>query len=53
MKIKRPLIALDFPDGQAALTFLKQFPKDEQLFVKVGWNCFTVPVVTWCYNLKI
>lgn len=40
MKIKRPLIALDFPDGQAALTFLKQFPKDEQLFVKVGMELF-------------
>ncbi|SEM47760.1 orotidine-5'-phosphate decarboxylase [Ligilactobacillus sp. WC1T17] len=40
MKIDRPIIALDFPDKEICLNFLKQFPKDESLFVKIGMELF-------------
>jgi orotidine-5'-phosphate decarboxylase len=40
MKINRPIIALDFPDRQAVQKFLKQFPTDQKLFVKVGMELY-------------
>lgn len=40
MKIKRPIIALDFPDRQAVRRFLAKFPQDENLFLKVGMELF-------------
>ncbi len=40
MGIKRPIIALDFPDRIATVAFLRQFPNDEQLFVKIGMELF-------------
>ncbi|KRL01522.1 orotidine-5'-phosphate decarboxylase [Liquorilactobacillus capillatus] len=40
MTIKRPIIALDFPDRQAAAVFLNKFPEEEKLFVKVGMELF-------------
>ena len=33
----RPIIALDFPTQKEVAVFRK-FPKEEALFVKVGWN---------------
>lgn len=38
--MKRPIIALDFPNGQEVQTFLENFPKEESLFVKVGMELF-------------
>ncbi|WP_311407612.1 orotidine-5'-phosphate decarboxylase [Liquorilactobacillus uvarum] len=40
MTIKRPIIALDFPNRQATETFLNKFPAEEKLFVKVGMELF-------------
>lgn len=40
MKIKEPIIALDFPSWADAVRFLDRFPKDEHLFVKVGMELF-------------
>ncbi|MFC6314957.1 orotidine-5'-phosphate decarboxylase [Lapidilactobacillus achengensis] len=37
---KRPIIALDFPSKTATLRFLKKFPQDEHLFVKVGMELY-------------
>ena len=36
MKLKRPIIALDFNDAQRTLDFLQNFPQTEKLFVKIG-----------------
>lgn len=38
--MKRPIIALDFPNGQEVQMFLENFPKEESLFVKVGMELF-------------
>lgn len=38
--MKRPIIALDFANGQEVQTFLENFPKEEPLFVKVGMELF-------------
>lgn len=38
--MNRPIIALDFPNQQAVMTFLDKFPKEESLFVKVGMELF-------------
>ncbi len=35
-----PIIALDFPNREDAQQFLSTFPKEEQLFVKVGMELF-------------
>lgn len=40
MKIKRPIIALDFPDAETTQKFLSLFPKDEKLFVKIGMELY-------------
>ena len=40
MKYDRPIIALDFPDKEKTFEFLKKFPEDEKLFVKVGMELF-------------
>lgn len=40
MKIKRPIIALDFNDRQVIESFLDKFPKDEALFVKIGMESY-------------
>lgn len=40
MDITKPIIALDFPGVQEARKFLQKFPKDEQLFVKIGMELF-------------
>lgn len=40
MQISRPIIALDFADRLQAVRFLKLFPKEEQLFVKIGMELF-------------
>lgn len=34
------IIALDFPEANIALDFVQQFPKSEQLFVKVGMELY-------------
>lgn len=36
----RPIIALDFPDLGSVQLFLKNFPHEEKLFVKVGMELF-------------
>lgn len=38
--MKRPIIALDFPDLGEVKKFLKSFPEEESLFVKVGMELF-------------
>lgn len=38
--MKRPIIALDFPDLGEVKKFLKSFPAEESLFVKVGMELF-------------
>ncbi|WP_303219263.1 orotidine-5'-phosphate decarboxylase [Enterococcus asini] len=38
--MKRPIIALDFPDLEEVKKFLKSFPEEESLFVKVGMELF-------------
>lgn len=38
--MKRPIIALDFPDLAEVKKFLKSFPEEESLFVKVGMELF-------------
>lgn len=38
--MKRPIIALDFPDLGEVKKFLKSFPVEESLFVKVGMELF-------------
>lgn len=38
--MKRPIIALDFPDLGSVQLFLKKFPSHEKLFVKVGMELF-------------
>ena len=50
MKYDRPIIALDFPDKEKTFEFLKKFPEDEKLFVKVGWNFSIVKVLMWLKN---
>jgi orotidine-5'-phosphate decarboxylase len=40
MKIKEPIIALDFPNQATALAFLDRFPKDLPLYVKVGMELY-------------
>ncbi len=40
MKIERPIIALDFPDREACRNFLKKFPEEEKLFVKIGMELY-------------
>lgn len=40
MTIKRPIIALDFPDRQTTKKFLSKFPSEEKLFVKIGMELF-------------
>ena len=40
MKIERPIIALDFPDREACRNFLKEFPEEEKLFVKIGMELY-------------
>lgn len=40
MKIDRPIIALDFPDREACRNFLKKFPEEEKLFVKIGMELY-------------
>lgn len=40
MREGRPIIALDFPDKNSVTNFLKKFPKDEKLFVKIGMELF-------------
>ena len=40
MKIERPIIALDFPDRAAVRQFLKKFPAEQKLFVKVGMELY-------------
>ncbi|KRL04593.1 orotidine-5'-phosphate decarboxylase [Liquorilactobacillus oeni] len=40
MVIKRPIVALDFPDRSAAISFLQRFDQDEHLFVKIGMELF-------------
>ncbi|MDR1568236.1 MAG: orotidine-5'-phosphate decarboxylase [Streptococcaceae bacterium] len=37
---ERPIIALDFPNMAEVSSFLARFPKEEQLFVKVGMELF-------------
>lgn len=38
--MNKPIIALDFASRDEVETFLKQFPSDESLFVKVGMELF-------------
>ena len=38
--MNRPVIALDFPSQVEVETFLRQFPENESLFVKVGMELF-------------
>lgn len=38
---QRPIIALDFSTRQEVEDFLRFFPKEEKLFVKIEWNCST------------
>ncbi|KRM97475.1 orotidine 5-phosphate decarboxylase [Liquorilactobacillus aquaticus DSM 21051] len=40
MTIKRPIIALDFPNRQETEFFLNKFPDEEKLFVKIGMELF-------------
>ena len=40
MKLKRPIIALDFNDAQRTLDFLQNFPQTEKLFVKIGMELY-------------
>lgn len=40
MKIKEPIIALDFPNKELTMSFLDRFPHDQRLFVKVGMELF-------------
>ncbi|GKS80404.1 orotidine 5'-phosphate decarboxylase [Ligilactobacillus pabuli] len=40
MREDRPIIALDFPDQESVMKFLELFPRDEQLFVKIGMELF-------------
>lgn len=40
MKRKEVIIALDFPDGAAALSFLDGFPENEKPFVKIGMELY-------------
>lgn len=50
MRIQRPIIALDLPSKKEIAAFLATFPKDEQLFVKVGMEIFYQEgpaIVTW------
>lgn len=52
--INRPIIALDFPSKMEIDTFLKLFPADEKLFVKVGMEIFYQEgpeVVRWLRSL--
>ncbi|MDR2977184.1 MAG: orotidine-5'-phosphate decarboxylase [Streptococcaceae bacterium] len=36
----RPIIALDFPSAEETFMFLKKFPDEESLFVKIGMELF-------------
>ena len=40
MKLKRPIIALDFNDALRTLAFLQNFPQNEKLFVKIGMELY-------------
>ena len=40
MREERPIIALDFPSFDEVKTFLEHFPKDENLYVKIGMEFF-------------
>lgn len=40
MKIKRPIIALDFPNREVTLNFLKRFSNEKSLFVKIGMELY-------------
>ncbi|MGT2757607.1 orotidine-5'-phosphate decarboxylase [Streptococcus ovuberis] len=40
MREKRPIIALDFPNAEAVKQFLKLFPAEEKLFVKIGMELY-------------
>lgn len=40
MKIKRPIIALDFPNREVTLNFLKLFSNEKSLFVKIGMELY-------------
>ncbi|MGV3009915.1 orotidine-5'-phosphate decarboxylase [Streptococcus thoraltensis] len=37
---KRPIIALDFPDGDSVKRFLGKFPEGESLYVKIGMELY-------------
>ena len=41
MHEERPIIALDFPSFEEMKSFLGLFPKEEKLYVKIGWNSTT------------
>lgn len=40
MKINRPIIALDFPNREVTLNFLKRFSNEKSLFVKIGMELY-------------
>lgn len=40
MREQRPIIALDFPNFDDTKAFLALFPKDEQLYVKIGMELY-------------
>ncbi|MET3557878.1 orotidine-5'-phosphate decarboxylase [Streptococcus rupicaprae] len=40
MREKRPIIALDFPNAESVKAFLKLFPAEEKLFVKIGMELY-------------
>lgn len=40
MKIERPIIALDFPNREVTLNFLKRFSNEKSLFVKIGMELY-------------
>ena len=44
---KDVIIALDYPDREAALAFLDQFG-EEKPFVKIGMELFYAAGRTWC-----
>ena len=44
MKLKRPIIALDFNDAQRTLDFYKIFRKQRNFCKRSEWNYITVQV---------
>lgn len=52
--MKRPIIALYFPDKQAISKFLDHFPRDESLYLKVGMELYYregPAIVKWLISL--